>query len=59
MAVVRAVEFTEPVTGVSGKMGPWRLKDEAIKTKIQRRSAAGRSGLFGRDPSSDRTQARE
>ena len=34
MAVVRAVEFTEPVTGVSGKMGPWRLKDEAIKAKI-------------------------
>jgi len=34
MAVVRAVEFTEPVTGVSGKMGPWRLQDEAIKAKI-------------------------
>ena len=34
MAAVRAVEFTEPVTGVSGKMGPWRLKDEAINAKI-------------------------
>ena len=34
MAVVRAVELTEPVTGVSGKMGPWRLKAEAIKAKI-------------------------
>ena len=48
MPVRRAVEFAEPVTGVSGKMRAWKLTDEATKSKVLTALSCGTLRTFQR-----------